>query len=180
MRASPPWPSRCYNPTRAATPASTQAAASARPRARAARSDPDDRAGLVDTLADFAYSSAWESLRHFAQPASAAELASALGRTVAAVQQTLDALEQVGLVRRLAATARSRRIRYEVTCAKIVTHWDSANPAHRALHGRLGHAFERRSVAHIAAVLPYDQREATRGYIDRRLLWGHFEQDDLD
>jgi DNA-binding CsgD family transcriptional regulator/DNA-binding MarR family transcriptional regulator len=141
---------------------------------------PIDRAGLVDTLADFAHSSAWESLRHFAQPASAAELASALGRTVAAVQRTLDALEQVGLVRRLAATARSRHIRYEVTRAKIVIHWDPANPAHRALHGRLGHAFERRSAAHIAAALPYDQREATRGYIDRRLFWGHFEQDDLD
>lgn len=141
---------------------------------------PIDRAGLVETLADFAHSSAWESLRHCAQPASTADLATALGRSVTAVQRTLDALERIGLVRRLAATARSRRIRYEVTRPKIVIHWDPANPIHRALHGRLGHAFERRSAAHIADALPYDQREATRGYIDRRLFWGHFEQDDLD
>ena len=140
---------------------------------------PIDRAGLVETLADFEHSSAWESLRHFAKPASAADLAAALGRKVAAVQRTLDALEQIGLVRRLAATARSRRIRYEVTRQKVVIHWDPANSAHRALHGRLGHAFERRSGAHIAGALPYDQSEATRGYIDRRLFWGHFEREDL-
>lgn len=141
---------------------------------------PIDRAGLVETLADFAHSSAWESLRHCAQPASTADLATALGRPVTAVQRTLDALERIGIVRRLPATARSRRIRYEVTRLKIVIQWDPANPVHRALHGRLGHAFERRSAAHIADALPYDQREATRGYIDRRLFWGHFEQDDLD
>lgn len=141
---------------------------------------PIDRAGLVDTLADFQHSSAWESLRHFGEPASASELASALARPMAAVQRTLDALEAVGLVRRLGATARAWRIRYEVTRQKVVIHWDPANPAHRALHGRLGHAFERRSAAHISDALPYDQREATRGYIDRRLFWGHFEREDLD
>jgi len=126
------------------------------------------------------HSSAWESLRLFGTPASAAELASALGRPVAAVQRSLDALERLGIVRRLSATARARRIRYEVTTQKVVIHWDPANQRHRAIHGRLGHAFERRSAAHINDALPYDQREATRGYIDRRLFWGHFEPEDLE
>ena len=49
---------------------------------------PIDRAGLVDTLADCAHSSAWESLRHFAQPASAAELATALGRWLTATSRS--------------------------------------------------------------------------------------------
>lgn len=141
---------------------------------------PIDRAGLVEALADFAHSSAWESLRHFAKPATTSELAAALGRPLAAVQRTLDVLERVGLVRHLAASARSRRIRYEVTCPKIVIHWDPSDAAHRALHGRLGHAFERRSAAQVTDALPYDQRDPTRGYIDRRLFWGHFEQEDLD
>ncbi len=141
---------------------------------------PIDRDGLVDTLADFEHSSAWEALRNLGAPAAAADLAAALGRTAAAVQRTLDALERVGLVRRLHATARARRIRYEVTTQKVVIHWDPANSTHRALHGRLGHAFERRSAAHIADALPYDQRDPARGYIDRRMFWGHFEQEDLE
>lgn len=141
---------------------------------------PIDRPGLVDVLADFAHSSAWEALRNRDAPATAAELASALDRPAAAVQRTLDALERVGLVRRIGATARARRIRYEVTVRKIVMHWDPANPAHRAIHGRLGHAFERTSAAHLAAALPYDQRDPAPGYIDRRMFWGHFEREDLE
>jgi len=141
---------------------------------------PIDRDGLVETLGDFMHSSAWESLRLFGAPASAAELASALGRPVAAAQRSLDALEKLGIVRRLAATARARRIRYEVTTQKVVIHLDPANQRHRAIHGQLGHAFERRSAAHINDALPYHEREATRGYIDRRLLWGHFEPEDLE
>lgn len=66
------------------------------------------------------HSSAWEALSHFGAPASAAELAAALGRTASAVQASLDALERLGIVRRLAATARARRIRYEVTTQKVV------------------------------------------------------------
>ena len=141
---------------------------------------PIDRDGLVETVADFEHSSAWEALRNIGTPAAAAELASALGRAVASVQRTLDALERVGLVRRLPATTRARRIRYEVTTQKIVIHWDPASASHRALHGRLGHAFERRSAAHVMDALPYDQRDPLRGYIDRRMFWGHFEPEDLE
>ena len=170
----------------AASAASSTAASSAHAHPHATAPTPDiepipiDRPGLVETLGDFLHSSAWEALSHFGAPASAAELAAALGRTASAVQASLDALERLGIVRRLAATARARRIRYEVTTQKVVIHWDPANQRHRAIHGQLGHAFERRSAAHISDALPYDQREATRGYIDRRLFWGHFEPEDLE
>ncbi len=73
-----------------------------------------------------------------------------------------------------------RRIRYEVTTQKVVIHWDPANAMHRVLHSRLGHAFEKRSAAQVADALPYDQRDAQRGYIDRRMFWGHFEPEDLE
>ena len=146
-----------------------------------ATSDPIsiDRSGLVEVLSDFGCSSAWESLRHFGAPASAPELAQRIGRPPADAQRMLDDLMRVGLVRRLAASARARRIRYEVSTRKIVVSWDPANARHRVLHGRLGHAFERRSASHVAAALPYDQRAANRGYMDRRMFWGHFEQEDL-
>jgi len=140
---------------------------------------PIDRDGLVDVLADFDCSSAWESLRHVGAPAAATELAQRLGRTAGEAQRFLDALERVGLVRRIAASARARRIRYEVTRQKIVIAWDPANARHRTLHGKIGHAFERRSASHLASALPYDQRESSRGYMDRRMFWGHFEPQDL-
>jgi hypothetical protein len=110
----------------AASAASSAAASSAHahPHAHAPTPDiepiPIDRPGLVETLGDFLHSSAWEALSHFGAPASAAELAAALGRTASAVQASLDALERLGIVRRLAATARARRIRYEVTTQKVV------------------------------------------------------------
>lgn len=141
---------------------------------------PIDRKGLIEALTDFAISSAWEGLRHFDGPASVADLAVSLGRPLGEVQRHLDALERAGLVRRRSASVRVRNIRYETTVPKIVIGWDPSNASHRALHVRLGHSFERRSAADVADGLPYDQRDPSRGYIDRRLVWAHLEKDDLD
>ena len=140
---------------------------------------PIDRPGLADTLADVQHLSCWEALRQFGRGATVAEMAAALARTDATVQRSLDAMLKVGLVRRIAATGRSQRIRYEVTVPKIIVQWDPGDVSHRAIHARIGQSFERRSAAHLAAALPFTTREPVRGYIDRRLFWGHFEPEDL-
>ena len=143
------------------------------------RGIPIDRAGLVDVIADVQHSSAFEALRQSRRPLPVAELAVALGRTDQSVQRSLDLLERVGLVRARSATKRSRRTRYETSTEKILVQWDPSEPAHRALHARLGQAFERRSAANLDAALPFSEREPVRGYIDRRMFWGHFEEDGL-
>lgn len=130
-------------------------------------------------IADVQHTSAFEALRQSRRPAPVAELAVALGRTDQSVQRSLDLLERAGLVRPLAASKRSRRTRYQVTVEKILLLWDPSNPAHRALHARLGQSFERRSAANLEAALPFSEREPVRGYIDRRMFWGYFEEDDL-
>lgn len=140
---------------------------------------PIDRTGLVDVIADVQHTSAFEALRQSSRPVPASELAAALGRSNQSVQRSLDMLERVGLVRKRKASKRARSARYEPSLEKILVLWDPADPAHRALHARLGQSFERRSAAHLAAALPFSEREPVRGYIDRRMFWGHFEEDDL-
>lgn len=138
-----------------------------------------DRPGLVEVIADVQHTSAFEALRQSRRPVPVAELAVALGRTDQSVQRSLDLLERAGLVRPLSASKRSRRTRYEPAVEKILVLWDPADTGHRALHARLGQSFERRSAANLAAALPFNEREPVRGYIDRRMFWGHFEEDDL-
>ena len=58
-----------------------------------------------------------------------------------------------------ARMARDRRLQH---MQQLVRH--EHHDGHAGAFGRLGHAFERRSTAHISDALPYDQREATRGY----------------
>jgi hypothetical protein len=135
--------------------------------------------GIVEAFSDFATSSAWEALRQFGHPATVAELTAILGRGEAAVQRTLDALEPIGVVRKLPASSKSPRIRYEVTRRKIVLLWDPADPAQRAVHRRLAGAFEARSAADLAKAGPYTDAPAVEGYIDRRMFWGHFTPADL-
>lgn len=140
---------------------------------------PIDRSGLVEVIADVQHTSAFEALRQSRRPVPVSELAAALGRSDHSVQRSLDLLERVGLVRKRQASTRSRRTRYEATLEKILVQWDPTDPSHRALHARLGQSFERRSAAHLDAALPFSEREPVTGYIDRRMFWGHFEQDDL-
>lgn len=98
---------------------------------------------------------------------------------MAAVQRGLDALVLATTVRKIAASSKSPRTRYEVTRQKVVVLWDPAVPAQRAMHRRLAAAFEARSAQDLAAAGPYADAPPVDGYIDRRLFWGHFTPDDL-
>ena len=87
-------------------------------------------------------SSLWEALRQFGRPASVREIATVLQRSEPKVIESLDALRQVRLVRRIAATGRHPEIRFAPTVQRIVLAWDPKNSLHQAIHSQIGGVFE--------------------------------------
>lgn len=140
---------------------------------------PIDRPGLASVVTDFSISSLWEALRQIGRPASVKELASVLGRSEAKVIEALDALRQVRLVRRLAATTRHPEIRFTTTARRIVLAWDPRNSLHQAIHSQIGGVFEAKSRSQIGELMRGTDPALGKRYSDRRLFWGRFTEEDL-
>lgn len=130
-------------------------------------------------VTDFAISSLWEALRQFGRPASVHELATMLQRTEPKVIEALDALRQVKLVRRIAATGRHPEIRFAPTVQRIVLAWDPKNSLHQAIHSQIGGVFEAKSQRQIAEFMRGSDPALGKRGSDRRLFWGRFSDDDL-
>ncbi len=124
-------------------------------------------------------SSLWEALRQFGRPASVREIATVLQRTEPKVIESLDALRQVRLVRRIAATGRHPEIRFAPTVQRIVLAWDPKNSLHQAIHSQIGGVFEAKSQRQIAEFMRGSDPALGKRGSDRRLFWGRFTDDDL-
>lgn len=124
-------------------------------------------------------SSLWEALRQFGRPASVREIAAVLQRTEPKVIESLDALRQVRLVRRIAATGRHPEIRFAPTVQRIVLAWDPKNSLHQAIHSQIGGVFEAKSQRQIAEFMRGSDPALGKRGSDRRLFWGRFTDDDL-
>ena len=97
--------------------------------------------GLADVLGDVDALSLWELLRRAGRPLEAESLAERSGRALAAVQERLDRLAEAGLVARRRATARSPRIRWQVTRQTIVVGYRVNDPVDEALNESIGSLF---------------------------------------
>jgi len=153
-----------------------------RPQKRKASGDPPipiDRPGLASILTDFGISSLWEALRQLGRPASVGEIAAMLQRSETNVIEALDALRQVRLIRRIAATKLHPKIRFSPTTQRIVLAWDPKNSLHRAIHSQIGGVFEAKSQRQIAEMLRGSDPALGKHYSDRRIFWGCFNADDL-
>lgn len=140
---------------------------------------PIDRPGLASILTDFGISSLWEALRQLGRPASVDEIAAMLQRSETNVIEALDALRQVRLIRRIAATKLHPKIRFSPTTERIVLAWDPKNSLHRAIHSQIGGVFEAKSQRQIAEMLRGSDQALSKHYSDRRLFWGRFNAEDL-
>ena len=115
-----------------------------------------EKPGLSEAICDPGAMAFWECLRRRREPATAAELARATDRRLVEVQHALDRLERAGLVKVRRASARRRKVAYEVAVRAIAIVVDPERPAQvellRRIVGTMGRDLEREHFRHALPV----------------------------
>ena len=93
-------------------------------------------AGVVELLLDRRAMGLWESLRRAGSPVNIAQLGRRSGLSQPAVQECMDALVAMGLVRRMPAAGRRRTTTYRCTCDSILVRGDLHDVQDAALFRR--------------------------------------------
>lgn len=87
---------------------------------------------LLEVLLDLDAMALWECLRRQRAPMTADALARLCDHPAPLVQRTLDALDGVGLLRKLKARGRRRSVAYAVAIESLSIEFDRSDPAQRA------------------------------------------------